>query len=79
MTNEQILKICSMAIAACNAVPYGVPALTEDNWVIGFRKPRDEMALQVEFPDREIRTDAEEYAAAIELERRIRSAFMMSA
>ena len=79
MTTEQIGRICDMAILDANAVPYGAPVLRDRKWVIGFkRRQRDEMALQVEFLDREIGGDSEQTAATLELTQRIRGALLLS-
>lgn len=79
MVIEQIARLSAMAIQWCGAVPYGIPKLHDGKWVIGFKEHRqDEMALQVEFPDRDVCTDEEEYTVSVALESRIRSALLLS-
>jgi len=65
-----------MAISACGVEPHGSPKLHNKAWVIGFKQSDEEMVIQIEFADRKILTDAEEYSATVDLEKRIRGSLL---
>jgi hypothetical protein len=54
MTIEQMRTIGTRAAAICDASLYGDPKLENGVWTVGFKQRKEIMALQVNFPDREI-------------------------
>ncbi len=78
MTNEQMLEVCRLVFPVDDAALYGLPKLHDGTWTVGFKREREEMALQAEFEDREIHNDAERYAAIRALENRVRGVLLLS-
>jgi hypothetical protein len=78
MTLEQILNIRERILPAFDAVPSGRPSLQHGAWLVGFRKKTASMTLQVELRNCKISNEADLYRAEIDLESRIRDAFLMS-
>ncbi len=78
MTNEQVLELCRMAFPVEDASLYGTPTLGDGKWLIGLKREHDYMPLQLDFPDCNISTNAEQYAALKELKQRIRGVLLAS-
>jgi hypothetical protein len=57
---------------------YGVPKVKNTVWTVGFKQNKEPMALQVEYPDREIANDSDLLRAELDLENRMRGAILMS-
>jgi len=77
MTLEQVTKLCNMVMPH-DVTLYGTPTLEDGKWIIGLKKHRDEMALQVEYADRPL-TEAEEYRTSLQLKNLIAGALLLSA
>jgi hypothetical protein len=78
MTLEQMLTISKLAAAVCAAIPYSEPKLENGVWTVGFWPDKADIALQVDFPDREIKTDKDLGRAEIDLVHRMRGVILMS-
>jgi hypothetical protein len=70
--------ISKRAAAVCAASPYRNPEIQNGVWTVGFWPNKAEIVLQVDFPDREIRTEDDLYRAEIELEQTMRGAILLS-
>jgi len=78
MTLEQMLTISERAAAICGASRYGDPKLESGTWTVGFKQHKEIMALQLDFPDREIANGNDLNRAEVDLERKMRNAIRMS-
>ena len=78
MTIEQMQTIGTRVATICDASLYGDPKLENGVWTVGFKQHKEMMALEVNFPDRDIAKDNDLNRAELDLERTMKSAIFLS-